>query len=204
LERVTGYGPTIDLDGGPFAPGATPEPDGTSEIEIDIVGAPKIGPSIAGSKGSDSVELGTLPSGNVGLNLNAADEGGVPDVDVTMPPDGIFSAGLRSGNDRLDASGGSALPDYPAAVELYLIMGPDADRAVGGGQDGAIVGGIGRDRIAGGLGPDRIGAGPGDDSVFVRRGGKDSVECGKGADAYAADSRDDLDHCERRGAATEK
>lgn len=194
------YGVGVDLSGGQLAPGATPEADGTSEIEIKASGSPAMSDFITGGEGEEFVELGTLPDGQIGVNLNAADELGSPDVDLTLPPDGIFGAELFAGNDRFDASGGSVLPGSPAEVELFVrSMGADADEIVGGAQGGAMVGGEGRDHIVGGRGPDRIGGGPGDDAMLVRGGGKDSVECGEGNDSYEADARDDLDHCEVPG-----
>jgi Ca2+-binding RTX toxin-like protein len=192
------YGPNIDLRGGRLAPGATAEADGTPEIEVEIKGAPQIGFFVIGSRGGDSVELGTFPDGTIGVNLNAATESAA-DADITMPPDGIFGAELLAGHDRLDASGGSLLPGSPAQVELFIrSMGANADEIVGGAQESAMVGGDGRDRIVGGAGPDRIGAGPGDDFVAVRGGGPDSVQCGADFDTYEADRDDDLRLCERR------
>jgi len=193
------YGPTIHLGGGLLVPGATPEDDGTAEIEIKASGSPKMSAFIVGGTGEESIELGTLPSGRIGVNLNSADEPASADVDMTLPPDGIFGAGLFAGNDRLDASGGSLLPASPAQVELFVrSMGTDADTVVAGAQGENLVGGPGRDLIVGGEGGDQVGAGPGDDTVMVAGGGKDYVECGKGDDSYAADKRDDIDHCEMR------
>ncbi len=85
---------TIDLSGGPFAPGATDEPGSSSDeielhLQFDRVALPLL--TVAGSSGADHVVAGAG-----GLNLNAAE----PDDDVDLP--------RRSGRRRGDGARGGA------------------------------------------------------------------------------------------------
>lgn len=72
---VGGANVTLDLSGGPFEPGMTPDPDGTSEIEITLTvpGAPTV--LIVGSAQADHFVLGAD-----GANLNAAEASADADV----------------------------------------------------------------------------------------------------------------------------
>jgi hypothetical protein len=192
------FGPSINLGGGSLAPGATDEGDGSSEIEIDIVGPAETGLHVIGTNEVDEIELGSLDADTTGINLNPGTEA-APDVDVTMPIGRWFGAELYDGNDRLDASGGMTLPGAPAENELFIrSMGGGADELIAGAAESNLVGGTGRDRLVGGSGLDRIGAGPGDDVVLVRGGGRDAVQCGSGDDSVDADSEDVVRLCEDR------
>ena len=77
----TGTSITIDLSAGPFAPGATDEQDGSSEIEIDVATADQGAKllSVTGSPFADFLAADDLTGT---LTLNTDEE--VPDVDVTM------------------------------------------------------------------------------------------------------------------------
>ena len=71
--------PRIDLRGGPFAPGATPEPDESSEIEFSLPGPPRaFGLLVRGSSDADSIRVGELGH-DTGFNFNHAEAN--PDVD---------------------------------------------------------------------------------------------------------------------------
>lgn len=192
------YGPVINLRAGPFAPGASAEADGTSEIEMSLLGSTSTSIFFVGSSGRDNIEAGTLPGGEIGINLNAGEE--TPDVDVTMPDEGILGGSFRDGNDRFDASGGALAPGSPAAVELFLRNGgPGSDELVAGSVGSYIVGGLGGDRIVGGAGSDRtLAGGLGDDTVLARGGGRDALLCGGDRDRYSASGEDRVFDCERR------
>ena len=105
LQVVAGGGiPPIDLHGGPFAPGATPEADGSSEIEFSL---PEVGFGVLlvlGSPGSDSIRAGELEHGT-GINLNDAEKS--PDVDLSARDrDMALILAGRAGRDRISLEGG--------------------------------------------------------------------------------------------------
>ena len=69
----------LDLGGGAFAPGATPEPEGASEIEIEL----RVDLGAADLSGPPATTMALGPRGaNPALNLNPR-EAGDRDVDVT-------------------------------------------------------------------------------------------------------------------------
>ena len=88
---------TLDLSGGPFAPGATDELDGSSEIEITVSTSAGFGDvALVGSALADylAVEGGAVRT----ANLNAQEE--VPDNDVTVSANTDFTAiDLGEGSD---------------------------------------------------------------------------------------------------------
>src|SRR5262245_5253322 len=105
----------IDLGGGPFAPGETPEASGTSEIEIDVDGSVNdlndLG--IEGSGGDDTITVGNglnapsggqLAAGAISLNTDG-------DADVTFNDnedgDGDLLVEGNNGNDSISFAGGS-------------------------------------------------------------------------------------------------
>ena len=208
------------LKGGPFAPGATPESEGASEIEVEFVG-PDILATVDGTTRADEFRWGPGPDRRAGLNLNpgvAADE----DVDVTVrgefaslqadghrgndsilpafgplfpAHDGVFSTGGR-GRDRLVAprNSGGLLEGGPG--DDVLIGGGRGDWLFGGGGKDQLKGARGNDRIEAGPGRDVIRAGPGHDHIEARDSTRDIVRCGPGPDFVKADSRDRLRGCE--------
>jgi hypothetical protein len=97
----------VDLSHGVFAPGATNEGDGSSEIEVQMnLLGDNSSASIYGTGGADSFVLGR--NGAVaGANLNPVQDGGSPDVDVTGISDAPFVEG-NAGNDRITLNGGPA------------------------------------------------------------------------------------------------
>jgi len=83
----------LELDGGPFAPGATGEPEGAAEIEIhiadesadDIAG---VSAEVIGTSAGEEFRWG--PGGaHAGLNLNPRNDGD-RDVDVTVGGEDSF------------------------------------------------------------------------------------------------------------------
>jgi len=128
----------IDLSGGPFEPGATPETDGgASEIEFTVNlpgGAPTL--RIAGGPAADRIVLG---SG--GINLNAGEANGDADVSISGSP--AFSIVGGSGDDILSVAGTSGTgPPGPVAT---LSGGDAADRLLGALGGSTFDGGAGTD-----------------------------------------------------------
>ena len=140
---------TVDLSGGPFAPGLTQEADGSSEIEIwhefsGFPGADLL--RVVGSAGDDPIEvIEGLSEGTFGAWL---------DLDVGSGLDGEgdiginfferFEFDLRGGNDRvgLDGTGGFMPP-------MVLHGGPGDDVLPDGSHPDEIHGGRGRDMLVG-------------------------------------------------------
>ncbi len=186
----------LDLSGGPLAPGRTPEADGSSEIEVTIgVGLLSSGPlSLALSGADDHVTLGRLSRGRIGVNLNADEATGDPDIEFVPTEDmGLKYLGVEinggRGDDELGASGGDGFKGaYPADL-LELRGGPGDDQLVGSNMTDFLIAGGGRDSIKGGRGNDIVG---------TRDSERDLVACGKGKDIIALDPRDRTRGCERK------
>jgi Ca2+-binding RTX toxin-like protein len=180
----------IDLSGGPFAPGAASQPNGSSEIKFEY--ASPTGIDIHGSGGPDLLTLG--PAG--GINLN-----GDGDVDVTGP----FTLIVLEGGPGDDLIAPQA--DY-SGIGAHLIMagGGGNDRLTAAPEGGVLHGGEGRDvitgsarrdSITGGEGRDLIRAGGGRDIVRAIDGTRDRINCGGGFDRVKVDTVDKLKGCER-------
>jgi Ca2+-binding RTX toxin-like protein len=122
--------PVIDLGGGAFAPGATDEGDGSSEIELHLnLGANSVGfpepPDllVLGSPGTDRVSVAS--AGGFGLpvvNLNAGGPTTDADFDVDfsgVPPETYVEVRTLGGADELKSAG--------AFAATVLRAGPGAD-----------------------------------------------------------------------------
>jgi Ca2+-binding RTX toxin-like protein len=165
----------IDLSGGPFAPGATPEGIGTPEIEFTFSLPGDSLPAVIGGPGPDTIMLGAL-----GANLNGDD-----DVDVTVVGTPTFTLAGGNGDDALSSSGDAVTGgSYPAVAILsggpgadtltggtsseILTGGPDDDELSGGEGDDALHGQGGFDLLDGGAGDDHLdGGGDGDRAVYT-------------------------------------
>jgi Ca2+-binding RTX toxin-like protein len=185
----------VRLEGGPFAPGTTPEAEGAPEIEIEFRGGTFSG--ITGTPQADEFHWG--PGGtSVGLNLNPGGAGD-QDVDVTGGPGGGFPALVPrggAGNDRIipgpnavavkvpiNAYGGRGddLLITPQNTSGNLIGGRGND-VIRGGRAGLFIGGRGNDVITGGrLGDIILSGGAGADRIAGERG-SDRIEGGRGRD----------------------
>ena len=186
----------LDLGPGPLAPGATPEADGTSEIEITAT--PREPPAfllVAGSDGADTINLGRTASGALGANLNAAAEP-TPDADLELVGRQFVTVLGRRGADSISGQGGPGFTG-PFGAALFMSGDDGNDTLTGGPRFDFIYDGDGRDRVVGSLGReyvisgegrDRIATGPGADLVYSRdRGGKpDRVNCGGGPDQFVS------------------
>lgn len=183
----------LDLSGGPFAPGATPESTGASEIEFSIdLGGDDCGAGfcaednlvIIGTSGPDRINLGTE-----GINWN-----GDEDVDVVLSRPLPAGAYTGDGDDLITGDGGAGTGStYRVGVSIY-----------GGGGDDRMVGGRSADGLAGGPGDDRIYGGPhdagfGDDRIYGQdgndilsgQGARDRVSGGNGDDVITGGTGED-------------
>jgi Ca2+-binding RTX toxin-like protein len=162
---VTGTGSddvfVVDTRSGPFAPGATPDPIGSSEIEfqVDLGGGPDL-LRIFGTDGPDRIVVG---SSGVDIDDDAA-------ANITMTRMAALVFGL-GGDDVLTGRGGAGTG---GAYELFLGLfgGGGRDRLNGGSRSDTLVGGGGADGL--------IGRGGGD--ILVGRSGRDITKGGGGGD----------------------
>ena len=176
----------IVLTGGPFAPGLSPEADGSPEIEFDV------GPTIDGpmtlyfGPGDDHVTAGVVGGRAIGVNLNPSEAD--TDADVLLTPadkneleysNVTFHTG--AGNDLIDLSGGNGF-DERSRESIGFVY---AD-----GGDDTVFGAPGSDAIEGGSGSDTIASGRGPDSIDTQDKDADHVDCGAGRDAVFRDRRD--------------
>jgi len=159
---------------GTFAPGATAEPSGTSEIEIVL----------ALGAGSDTLEVkygntaDTVPFTAAGIDV-----GGDGDEDLTTA--GIETINLMSkgGDDTIDArlylGGGLLVLDggdgadvvYGSAARDRLLGGAGNDTLFGRNGDDVLIGGAGDDAVRGENGNDRMVADAAVDGADLFRGG---------------------------------
>jgi RTX calcium-binding nonapeptide repeat (4 copies) len=212
-------GVDLRLDGGPLAPGATPEPEGESEIEIAFRGR-IVSPGVTGTAGADEFQWG--PGGSYpGLNVNPG-HANDRDVDVTL--EGKYSfmvAAGAGGNDKIipapgfaglaegvfsEGGKGNDLLLAPAHAGGILDGGPGVDRLIGGPSRDYPIGGPGDDLLRGGGGDDLIEAGRGADLIFgglgrdhIKTGQdfrRDVARCGPGRDYVRAKRQDRVRGCE--------
>jgi Ca2+-binding RTX toxin-like protein len=215
----------LDLGGGAFAPGATREREGASEIEIEL--SVDLGTAdVYGTDGDDEWHWG--PGGaNPALNLNPR-VAGDRDVDVRILGSedayGALTANGGDGDDTIigapDARIHGQLIAYGDAGDDLLSTpviagerefgaelhgGPGDDTISGGGHEDELSGDAGNDRIDGGAsadkitagrGRDRIAGGAGADTISARDGVSEAISCGPGRDRATVDTFDELRDCE--------
>jgi len=132
-------GYTVNQSNGRFAPGATPEADGSSEVEISLntTGTPAQ-LTVIGTPQRDVISVGTGGRVNFAYDLDA-------DIEPqTKPVRVIASAGV--GNDELDSNGGGMF-SLPADGPVDLRGDAGNDTLVGAGADNILRGGSDDDRI---------------------------------------------------------
>ncbi len=144
LISVTGPGGgpeevfTIDLSGGPFAPGLTTESDADAEIEFGVSLGEASTLRIAGGAVDEAFTAGTE-----GVNLNAAEGTGDADVTITGAPTLEILGG--EGADALSVNGGDGTGEPVAEV---LIDGEAGDDTLAGRIGGStLTGGDGVDTL---------------------------------------------------------
>lgn len=180
---------TIDLRNGPLAPGFTPEPTGTAEIELQY-----LAPTFVDIRGSASADRLSFAAG--GANLDGDD-----DADIT----GQFTVLLiegGGGSDRLSSQSG-----YTRVAARRVLLGqggrdtllatPDGSTLHGGNGHDKLIGGPGADNLTGGRGADVISGAKGRDLVRAIDGVRDRVDCGPGVDRAKVDGIDRVKNCER-------
>jgi hypothetical protein len=180
----------VSLEGGPLAPGATLEPDGTSEIEVIVESVTDAGHNVRllGTPQRDWFRFGS-GNGAGGLNTNAQDEPASPDVDVTFTESTdpttdsslpAISAYMGAGDDVVTDSGG---PEFQGFFPVFAANG-------GPGNDTVtlsnpvflfIKGAGGNDFIQGAHGRNIFFGGPGVDTIVAGKHG-DDIDPGKGSD----------------------
>jgi len=159
---------------GPLGPGATPEP-GAGEIEVKINETYRQKAlNVAGTDGSERIELGQLGRRRVGVNLNAQADGVYQDADVTLGmsrrDELVVKVKARGGDDTVSALGGRAFTGVLRSIRrLTMNGGPGDDVLKGGPFRDLLSGDAGNDRMFGGRGRDQISVGPGSD---LAKGGK--------------------------------
>ena len=196
----------VDLNGGSLAPGATPEADGTSEIEVR---ANLFGPfslvAVNGTPTTDFLDFGRTTNGSAGLNANAGAET-APDVDVELTQAELVSV---AGGAAADVIRGRSSPGFAGPVgsrtAILVTGGKGRDDLIAGGPS-LLDGGRGNDRLLGSRfadeligagGRDLIKSGRGNDRVFAALEGRDRVNCGAGRkDRVSRDSKDRVGGCE--------
>jgi RTX calcium-binding nonapeptide repeat (4 copies) len=182
----------IQLAGGPLAPGASPEPDSSPEIELTVAGTAAV--FLDGGPAPERFRF-MAADGESGVNLNPSPTD--DDVDVSLSSAGFSELYVDggSGADVFDVLG------HPA-LEVAAFGGPGndlLDSRRGEGIGGALLeGGKGNDRIFGGPGDegiypgrgrDVVKAGAGDDFVFARPDRvADRIDCGAGDDRMIEDT----------------
>ena len=157
---------TIDLSGGPFAPGATDEGDGSSEIEltVELEGAAETGLHIgvAGTEGADHVLVGRRDIPGTfftdAIDLNADET--VLDADVytqngmwaDVTVDGLGGDDDLRGYFPCDGDDGVLPAFFPVTIDA----GPGDDTLGWWAYGGELNGGEGRDLIDDTLVGDRL------------------------------------------------
>lgn len=173
----------LDQRGGLFAPGATPEGGGISEIEIaTALGGADDTVLVYLTQGDDRVA-----PGQNGMGLNA--DG---DADVTFSP-GAFPLAIRAlgGVDYVNGRG-----EFGAGLAflgtLTIAGGPGNDELLRGSfADDRLSGGAGDDVIEGNDGADVVDGGAGAD-ILRAGGGDDDLTGGPGADVFIGVDGDDV------------
>src|SRR3954471_10606201 len=161
-------GVVLDQARGAFAPGATPEADGNSELELALSG--QSGHlSVFGTAGDDVMRVsGPFRSPSVSFLDFGADE----DDDVTFAASDVSLVG-GDGADFISGQGYGQLRD---ATTLPL----------------GFSGGAGHDVIEGGLAVDHFSGNAGDDTLRTNDGTAELVSGGPGVDTAVRDGGDTL------------
>jgi Ca2+-binding RTX toxin-like protein len=135
----------IDMTQGAFGPGATPESDGSSEIEIAVTdtSSDPLGFTnvlrVIGSAGNDTIVANANGAVNFGNDFD------LPDVTYAGSQFAPFAVEVHggAGNDRIRGAG-------LARQGNVVLLGDDGnDTLMGGVENDRLVGGAGDDRLAG-------------------------------------------------------
>lgn len=166
---------------GKFAPGATLEATGKSEIEIELGTVRAV--TLGGTDNSDRYAIGSA-----GISVNTDD-----DVDIIGTITDAWLLG-NAGNDIITGRGayGSGAPlGAPAPGRIYWFSGGDGNDQVRGGDGGDVLDGDwGDDIVNGYAGADDIDGGGGNDTLYGV-GGNDTIDGGYGLDTIYAGTGND-------------
>ena len=170
---------------GTFAPGATPEGDGNSEIEFVF----------ALGVGVDTVRLNfTSNAETIPFTAGGIDIGGDLDQDMTTSGTEMLKVYALGGADTVDASayaGGGKLFIYGGDGNDVITGSDQLDSLYGDADNDTITGEAGNDHIWGGTGDDLVDGGEGND-VFTAEAtadGNDSYYGGNGRDTITYGQR---------------
>jgi len=173
----------IDERNGAFAPGATAEATGLSEIEFEVsLGQGTDDLTITGTPQADRITLASASK----ARLN-----GDTDADITLGDTEDFVVNGGGGNDTVVVKlatagtlvyGGPGNDRLTGGVETEGLYGDNGkDVLTGGDGNDTLEGGDGNDRLTGGYGNDTLWPENGDD-VVSGGGGRDSIEFDPSAD----------------------
>jgi Ca2+-binding RTX toxin-like protein len=171
---------TIDLGDGSFAPGATAEGTGASEIEFQVdLGNGTDTINILGSSGNDHLGLHGATKGN--LNGDA-------DTDITLANVEQRYLYGGNGNDVLSGSGpGPWVQIYGQGGDDDLTGSAASESLYGASGDDTLAAGAGDDSLEGGQGNDVMDGGD-DDDYFYGGTGNDRMQGGRSDDYFYAES----------------
>jgi hypothetical protein len=227
-RRTLDAGLVLNLEEGPLGPGATPEADGGSEIEVRLLRtgrrlrtdsrrfSAQLDLRVLGSPAADSYSV-NVSRRLLSANLNASATDADADLTTAKPSFGSIAAGSgddlvstslaprtyfnvsgETGNDTLSAVRGSGR--FLGGEGNDVLTGAGAGDSLFG-DEGAdlILGKGGRDFVSAGAGQDIVAAGGGRDRVLSGGDGEtDQVSCGGSRDRFTADRADKLSGCEQR------
>jgi Ca2+-binding RTX toxin-like protein len=172
----------LDMSGGAFAPGATPEGTGISDIEL----ATTLGDAadvvvVHGTSGDDTIRMG---QNGMGLNSDT-------DVDVTFSPlpaqVEVFGLG---GANVLWARGGSGTGSIYLGNVIFHAGDDPGNVLDGGAGNDQLLGGASADTLTGVDGNDVLDGAGGDDTI-TGGNGNDDIDGGPGQDSMSGAGNDD-------------
>jgi Ca2+-binding RTX toxin-like protein len=169
---------TIDLSGGPFAPGATAAGEGTSpeiEFQVNLGGQFPDRLAVVGTAGPEDMTFSSA-----GINLGA---GETPTVDADVSSSGVEEFEVLAGGGADEVTG------------QPLIGGTFTSKMILRGEDGAddLTGGGGPDDLHGGPDGDLLDGGAGADRVLGEGEGDTLTGAGGGDDLFGGGAPDNLD-----------
>jgi Ca2+-binding RTX toxin-like protein len=183
---------TVELVGGPFAPGLTAEEDLSSEIELEASGPGYV--EVVGGNGHDHFRYMNDGSES-GLNLNPDED---EDLDFAVAPewrkDMLFVADGGDGPDLIDALGSPALEMFAGGGNGNDTLVAPPTGAILEGERGSdrLIGGPAFDYAIPGKGADRVMSRGGSDLIEMKPdGSRDRIDCGPGHDEVARGDRFD-------------
>jgi RTX calcium-binding nonapeptide repeat (4 copies) len=170
-------GVVLDQAKGAFAPGATPEADGNSELELALNG--QSGHlSVFGTPGNDVMRVGASSRSPATAVLGFGPDA---DEDLTFAASDVALAG-GDGADLLSGLGLAIAGDLPGKE----VADGAATLPIG------FSGGAGDDHILGGLGVDHFAGNAGNDTLITVDGQPELVSGGPGTDSDLRDGGDTL------------